>query len=137
MCKHSLPFSCLYCPPVVTTILVSSPMNELYFLTSYRWKCIMYLFASGFFHSAKCTKHLFVLLHISVFCFPPPNIYIYSLLKYSWLTMFQVHSKVIQLYIYIYIIFEIIFCCRLLQHIDYSSLCNIVNLCFLVQIFFF
>ena len=34
-------------------------------------------------------------------------------LKYSWLTMFQVHSKVIQLYIYTYIIFEIIFHYRL------------------------
>ena len=46
------------------------------------------------------------------------------LLKYSWLIMFQVHSKVIQLYIYTYIIFEIIFHHRLLlQDIDYSSLC--------------
>ena len=36
--------------------------------------------------------------------------------------MFQVkHSKVIQLYIYIYNIFEIIFHYRLLQDIDYSS----------------
>ena len=33
-------------------------------------------------------------------------IYIF-LLKYGWFTMFQVHSKVIQLYIYTYIIFEI------------------------------
>ena len=31
---------------------------------------------------------------------------IYILLKYSWLTVFQVHSKVIQLYIYTYIIFR-------------------------------
>ena len=31
----------------------------------------------------------------------------YFLLKYGWFTMFQVHSKVIQLYIYTYIIFEI------------------------------
>ena len=32
--------------------------------------------------------------------------------------MFQVHSKVIQLNIYMYIIFLIIFHCRLLQDID-------------------
>ena len=36
--------------------------------------------------------------------------------------MFQVHSKVIQLYKYTYIIFQIIFHYRLLQDIDYSSL---------------
>ena len=51
----------------------------------------------------------------------PFNIYI--LLKYSWLTMFQVHSKVIQLYKYTYIIFEIIFHHRLLQDIDSSCCC--------------
>ena len=45
---------------------------------------------------------------------------IYILLKYSWLTMFQVHSKVIQLYKYTYIIFEIIFLHRLLEDIDYD-----------------
>ena len=44
------------------------------------------------------------------------------LLKYSWLTMFQVHSKVIQLHLYTYIIFQIIFHYRLLQGIDYISL---------------
>ena len=43
--------------------------------------------------------------------------------------MFQVHSKVIQLYIYTYIVFEIIFHYRLLQYIDYSCLCYRVNLC--------
>ena len=37
--------------------------------------------------------------------------------------MIQVHSKVIQLYKYIYIIFEIIFHHRLLQDIEYSALC--------------
>ena len=51
---------------------------------------------------------LFLLLWIFIFFF------IYILLKYSRLTMFQVHSKVIQPYIYIYIIFEIIFHYRLL-----------------------
>ena len=45
------------------------------------------------------------------------------------LTMFQVHSKVIQLYIHTYIIFEIIFHHRLLQDIDYNSICYAVNLC--------
>ena len=50
--------------------------------------------------------------------------------------MFQVHSKAIQLYIYTYIIFEIIFHCRLLQDIDYSYLCYTVNLCCLLHIYF-
>ena len=44
--------------------------------------------------------------------FFPLNSYI--LFKYGWLTMSQVHSKVIQLYIYTYIIFQIIFHYRLL-----------------------
>ena len=51
--------------------------------------------------------------------------------------MFQVHSKVIQLYIYTYIILENIFHCRLLQDIDYSSLCYTVKFCSLLQIYFF
>ena len=51
--------------------------------------------------------------------------------------MFQVHSKAIQLYIDTFIIFEIIFHCRLLQDIDYSSLCYTVNLCCLLHIYFF
>ena len=42
--------------------------------------------------------------------------------------MSQVHSKMIQLYIYTYIIFKIIFYCKLLQDIDYSFLCYTVNL---------
>ena len=52
-----------------------------------------------------------------------PNFFlnICILLKYSWLTMFQVHSKVIQLYKYTYIIFEILFHHKLLQDIEYSS----------------
>ena len=121
MCKHSLPFSCLYCPPVVTTILVSSPMNELYFLTSYRWKCIMYLFASGFFHSAKCTKHLFVLLHISVFCFFSPLIYTYIV---YWsivdLQCFRYTAKWFS-YTYTYILFL-----RLFSVVDYYNILTIV-----------
>ena len=44
------------------------------------------------------------------------------LLKYGWLTTFQVHSRMIQLYMYMYIIFEVTFHYRLLQDIDYSSL---------------
>ena len=50
--------------------------------------------------------------------------------------MIQVHSKVIQLYKYIYIIFEIIFHHRLLQDIDYGSLCCTVNLYFLLHVYF-
>ena len=61
------------------------------------------------------------------------NIY---LLKYNWLTMFQVHSKLIQLCIYTYIVFEIIFHYRLLQYIDYSSLWYTVNICCLLHIYF-
>jgi len=53
----------------------------------------------------------------------------YILLKYSWLTVLQVHSKVIQLYIYVCIIFDIIFRYRLLKDIDYSFLCYTVILC--------
>ena len=66
----------------------------------------------------------------------PLYIYIYILLKYSWLAMFQVHSKVIQLYKYTYIIFEIIFHHRLLQDINYNSLDHTVNLCCLLHIYF-
>ena len=72
------------------------------------------------FHFLKCLFFYFFL------------IYIY-LLKHCWLTMFQVHSKVIQLYIYIYIIFEIIFHYRLLQDINYSCLWSTVNLCYLLH----
>ena len=49
--------------------------------------------------------------------------------------MFQVYSKVIQLYIYIYIIFQILFHYRLLQDSEYSSLCyysrSLLFICFL------
>ena len=51
--------------------------------------------------------------------------------------MFQVHNKVIQLYIYIYVIFEIITHYRLLQGIDYSSLWYMMNLCWLLHMYFF
>ena len=50
--------------------------------------------------------------------------------------MFPVHSKVIQVYIYTYIIFEVILNYKLLQDIDYSSLCYTVNLCCLLHIYF-
>ena len=46
--------------------------------------------------------------------------------------MFKVHSKVIQLYKYTYIIFEIIFHHRLF----YSSLHYTVNFCCLLHIYF-
>ena len=52
--------------------------------------------------------------HWSGFCLFLFFLSIYILLKYSWLTVFQVHSKVIQLYVYTYITFEIIFHYRLL-----------------------
>ena len=64
-------------------------------------------------------------------------LYIYIVLKYSWLVMCQVHSKVIQLYIYTYIITEIIFLYKLLQDIDYSSLCYTVKACYLMHLYFF
>ena len=50
--------------------------------------------------------------------------------------MFQVRRKVAHLYIYTYIIFEIIFHYRLLQDTKYSSLCYTVNLCYLFYIYF-
>ena len=51
--------------------------------------------------------------------------------------MFQVHSKVIQLYIYTEIIFEIIFHYMLLQTIDYNSMYYTVNLCSLLHVYIF
>ena len=59
---------------------------------------------------------------------------IYILVKYSWLSMFQVYSKVIQLHEYTYIIFEIIFHYKLSQDINYCLLCYTVNLCCLFHI---
>ena len=61
----------------------------------------------------------------------------YILLRYSWLKVFQVHSKMCQLYKYTYIIFKIIFHHRLLLDIDYGSLCCTVHLCYLLHIYFF
>ena len=49
--------------------------------------------------------------------------------------MFQVHSKVIQLYIYTYIIFEIIFHYKLSQDIDYNSLKQDLLLIILTLVF--
>ena len=61
---------------------------------------------------------------LSCFLFSFSNLYfflnIFILLKYSWLTMFQVHNKVIQLYIYTYIIF------RLFSIIGYDKILTIV-----------
>ena len=50
--------------------------------------------------------------------------------------MFQVQSKVIQLFKSTYIIFKIIFHPKLLQYIQYSSLSYTVNLCCLLHIYF-
>ena len=61
---------------------------------------------------------------------------IYILLKYSWLTMFQVPNKEIRFYKYTYLLFEIIFHHRLLQEIDYSPQCYTVDLCCLLHIYF-
>ena len=47
------------------------------------------------------------------------------------------HGEVIQLHRYIYVIFQIIFHDRLLQDIDYSSLCYTVNFCCLLHIYVF
>ena len=41
----------------------------------------------------------------------------------------SVYSKVIQLYIYIYILFQILFHYRLFQDSEYSSLCYTVGPC--------
>ena len=43
--------------------------------------------------------------------------------------MFQVYSTMIQFYIYIYILFQILFHYKLLQEIEYSSLCYTVCGC--------
>ena len=89
-----------------------------------------------------CLKiHIFysLLLFLKIFIYFGLFFLMYFfLLKYSWLTMFLVHSEVIHvLYIYTYIIFEIIFHYRLLQDIDYRSLCYTLNLCCLLHICFF
>ena len=47
------------------------------------------------------------------------------------LCYFQVYRKVIQLYIYINIIFHILFHYRLLQYFEYNSLCCTVDPCYL------
>ena len=72
--------------------------------------------------------------------------YKFFFLKYSRFTVFQVYSKVIQLYMCMYVcvcvcvcvcvyvcvcIFQILFHYRLLQDIEYSSLCYIVVPCWL------
>ena len=51
--------------------------------------------------------------------------------------MFQVHSKVIQLYKYTYVTFEALFHFRILKDIDYGSSCYTVNFCCLLHIYFF
>ena len=51
------------------------------------------------------------------------------------LRSFQVYSKMIQLYISIYIIFQILFHHRLLQDIEYSSLCYTVGPCSLPTLY--
>ena len=57
------------------------------------------------------------------FLFLSSFIYLFVFLIYIFYwSLFQVHSKAIQLYIHTYIIFQIIFHYRLLQDIDYSSL---------------
>ena len=88
------------------------------------------------YHSFFLTYSLFILFSQT---FEPhqyffPNIY--SLVKYRWLTMFQVQQGDSVIYIYTYIIFEIIFRYWLLQDIDYSSLCYTVNFCCLLHIYF-
>ena len=48
--------------------------------------------------------------------------------------MFQMHGKMIQLYKYVCIIFQIVSHYRLLQDIDYSSLCYTVNISCLLHV---
>ena len=48
--------------------------------------------------------------------------------------MFQVHGKMIQLYKYTCIIFQIVSHYMLLQDIDYSYLCNTVNISCLLHV---
>lgn len=62
---------------------------------------------------------------------------IYILLKYSWLSVFHVNSKVIWLYsIDIHCFFRLCIHYRLLQHVDYASLCCTGNLCCLFAYLF-
>ena len=69
---------------------------------------------------------------------PVKSLKVLFLLKYSWFTMFQVYSKVIQLYIYnkyLYVPFQILFHYKLLQDIEYGSLCSTIALCCLSIIY--
>ena len=52
------------------------------------------------------------------------TVFFFFQLKYSWFTMIQVYSKVIQLYIHIYIYFRFL---KILKDIEYSSLCYTVD----------
>ena len=62
--------------------------------------------------------------------------FFFNLLFFYWsIVDLQCHvsfrSIYIMLYMYIYILFQIIFPCKLLQNIEYSSLCYIVGPCWL------
>ena len=48
-------------------------------------------------------------------------------IHFTMLCYFQVYSKVIQLHIHIYLFFQSLFLYRLLQNIEYSSLCYTVT----------
>ena len=75
-------------------------------------------------------------IHISQNYLGSSNISFYFL-KYSWFTMsyyFQVYElsdSAVCVYIYIYILFQLLFFYRLLQNIKYSSLCCAVGPCWL------
>ena len=78
------------------------------------------------------------------FCISYIDIYVHRIFRKTGkkinITKFQKEeffcACVIELYVYTYIIFEIIFHYRLLQDIDYSSLCYTVKFCCLLNIYF-
>ena len=56
-------------------------------------------------------------------------------MEYSWFTVFQVYSEVIQLNIYIYILFQMLFHYRLSQDIEYCSVLYSMFLLFICYLY--
>jgi len=81
--------------------------------------------------ASDCWGFRYCLHHLLVMCDPGQVLFLLFLLKYSWFTICVISgvcSKMIQIYIFF---FNILFHYRLLQDIEYRSLCYRVGLCWL------
>ena len=97
---------------------------------SFLFACNIFFCPSCHFQSVclPCTK---VGLLQTVFLIKLPPLFFQFMLEYSRLTvLYQVYSKVIQLYIYMYL-FQIIFLVSLLKSIEQSFMCCTVGACWL------